>query len=84
MSDIAQYRTTHGQFVDYYKRFHYNTYTCKCGELETNFHILFEFPLLEEQRKKILEASPQLDILALLNSPKGLQRVAAFIPAKGD
>ncbi|VVT54799.1 uncharacterized protein SAPINGB_P004268 [Magnusiomyces paraingens] len=77
LSNITQFRTGHGNFGAWFKKFgiEKDSYNCKCGELETVHHILVECPLLEEERKGLKRISPEMDMSTLLNSLTGLQEI---------
>ncbi|VVT58454.1 uncharacterized protein SAPINGB_P006216 [Magnusiomyces paraingens] len=79
LSNITQFRTGHGNFGAWFKKFgiEKDSYNCKCGELETVHHILVECPLLEEERKGLKRISPEMDMSTLLNSLTGLQEIAS-------
>ncbi|VVT45468.1 uncharacterized protein SAPINGB_P000760 [Magnusiomyces paraingens] len=78
LSNITQFRTGHGNFGAWFKKFgiEKDSYNCKCGELETVHHILVECPLLEEERKGLKRISPEMDMSTLLNSLTGLQEIS--------
>ncbi|VVT50378.1 uncharacterized protein SAPINGB_P002733 [Magnusiomyces paraingens] len=86
LSNITQFRTGHGNFGAWFKKFgiEKDSYNCKCGELETVHHILVECPLLEEERKGLKRISPEMDMSTLLNSLTGLQEIVSFISAWRD
>ncbi|VVT47317.1 uncharacterized protein SAPINGB_P001651 [Magnusiomyces paraingens] len=86
LGNITQFRTGHGNFGAWFKKFEIekDSYNCKCGELETVHHILVECPLLEEERKELKRISPEMDMSTLLNSLTGLQEIVSFISAWRD
>ena len=86
VSTITQYRTNHGNFGAWFKRFRIEkeSYNCKCGELETVKHILVDCPLLETIRVGLRRVSPEMDMPTLLNSLTGLQEIASFISVRRD
>ncbi|VVT44833.1 uncharacterized protein SAPINGB_P000549 [Magnusiomyces paraingens] len=85
LSNITQFRTGHGNFGAWFKKFgiEKDSYNCKCGELETVHHILVECPLLEEERKGLKRISPEMDMSTLLNSLTGLQEISKDLNTSG-
>ncbi len=81
LSKITQFRTNHGNYGQYFKKFNItkDSYDCECGELETVSHILVSCPITSDKRHMMKRVSPNLVVRTLLNTRRGLLSVASFL-----